>query len=127
MRARPAAVTHARECGGIHDDHLLESIVDVHAFTPGALVHHARAAGFEDVRVRGEELLANWFGWFNRTLEATAVPEDIPRAWIQYAYRGYLLLQQVDRRLLEPRLPPAGFYNLMLTARAPSSSAAAPG
>ena len=70
--------------------------------------------------MRGEELLANWFGWFNRTLEATAVQEDIPRAWIQYAYRGYLLLQKVDRALLEPRLPPAGFYNLMLTARAPS-------
>ena len=28
-------------------------------------------AGFEDVRVSGEELLANWFGWTNRTLEAT--------------------------------------------------------
>ena len=46
--------------------------------------------------------------------------EEIPRAWIQYAYRGYLLLQRVDRALLEPHLPPAGFYNLMLTARAPS-------
>ena len=49
-----------------------------------------RGAGFDDVRVRGEELLANWFGWFNRTLEATAEPEDIPWGWIQYAYRGYI-------------------------------------
>jgi len=74
--------------------------------------------------VRGEELLANWFGWFNRSLEATAVHEDIPRWWFQYAYRGYLALQQVDATLLEPRLPPGGFYNLMLTARAatPASS-----
>ena len=31
-----------------------------------------------DVRVRGEELLANWFGWFNRTLEASAEPEGHP-------------------------------------------------
>jgi hypothetical protein len=71
------------------------------------------------VRVRGEELLANWFGWFNRTLEATAEPRDIPWPWIQYAYRGYLLLQRVDRRLLEPRLPPELFYNLMLAATKP--------
>ena len=51
---------------------------------------HAGGAGFEGVRVRGEELLANWFGWFNRTLEATADPKDIPWGWIQYAYRGYI-------------------------------------
>ena len=64
--------------------------------------------------MRGEELLANWFGWANRTLEATAEPDDVPWLWRQYAYRGYLALQQVDRALLEPRLPPAIFYNLML-------------
>jgi hypothetical protein len=34
-----------------------------------------------------------------------------------YAYRGYVLLQGLDRTLLEPRLPPAIFYNLMITAR----------
>ena len=32
---------------------------------------------------------------------------------------GYLLLQQVDRRLLEGRLPPQLFYNLMLAASKP--------
>jgi ubiquinone/menaquinone biosynthesis C-methylase UbiE len=100
-------------------EHALESVVDVHAFAPGDLERHARDAGFADVRVRGEELLANWFGWFNRTLEAGADPRDIPWAWIQYAYRGYLLLQRVDRRLLEPHLPPRIFYNLMLAARRP--------
>ena len=41
----------------------------------------------------GEELLANWFGWANRTLEATADPNDVPWAWRQYAYRGYLLFR----------------------------------
>ena len=79
----------------------------------------ARAAGFADVRVRGEELLANWFGWFNRALEATADPADVPMLWRQYAFRGYLLLQQLDERLLEPVLPPAIFYNLLVTARRP--------
>jgi ubiquinone/menaquinone biosynthesis C-methylase UbiE len=100
-------------------DHALESLVDVHAFAPGDLARHASAAGFADVRVRGEELLANVFGWFNRTVEASAVHEDIPFGWFRYAYRGYILLQKVDGALLEPHLPAAGFYNLMLTARKP--------
>jgi hypothetical protein len=39
--------------------------------------------------------------------------------WIQYAYRGYIALQEVDRRVLEPRLPAEIFYNLMLAARKP--------
>ena len=51
-------------------------------------------------------------------LEATAEPDEVPWFWRQYAYRGYLLLQQVDRVLLEPRLPSGVFYNLMLSARA---------
>jgi ubiquinone/menaquinone biosynthesis C-methylase UbiE len=98
----------------------LERIVDVHAFSPSDLARAARTAGFAGVRVTGEELLANWFGWTNRTLEATADPRDVPWAWRQYAYRGYLALQELDRRLLESRLPAAVFYNLMITARRPS-------
>jgi ubiquinone/menaquinone biosynthesis C-methylase UbiE len=98
-------------------DQLLEAVVDVHAFSPGDLERLARAAGFADVRVRGEELLANWFGWFNRTLEATAVHDDIPFGWFRYAYRSYIVLQRVDAAVLEPHLPAAGFYNLMLTAQ----------
>jgi ubiquinone/menaquinone biosynthesis C-methylase UbiE len=97
----------------------LERVVDVHAFAPAQLVRIARGAGFADVRVSGEELLANWFGWTNRTLEATAVPEQVPWAWRLYAYRGYLTLQELDRRLLESRLPAALFYNLMLAAHKP--------
>ena len=102
------------------EDHELEQFVDVHAFVPGDLDAFARNAGFSSVKVRGEELLANWFGWANRALEATAEPDEIPWAWRQYAYRGYLALQEVDRRLLEPRLPPAIFYNLMLSATKPA-------
>ena len=104
---------------GAGEDHALESVVDVHAFVPADLEGHAVGAGFAGVRVQGEELLANWFGWFNRTLESSAEPRDIPWGWIQYAYRGYLALQAVDRRVLEPRLPPRIFYNLMLAARKP--------
>jgi hypothetical protein len=79
----------------------------------------ARDAGFEAVRVGGEELLASWFGWANRTLEASAVPDEVPWLWRQYAHRGYLALQQLDRRLLEGRLPSGAFYNLMVAARKP--------
>ena len=123
MRARPGH-GHGSSPNGHGPpppDHALESMVDVHAFVPADLVREARHAGFTDVRVRGEELLANWFGWFNRTVESTAEPSDIPWPWIQYAYRGYVLLQEVDRRLLEPRLPAPLFYNLMLVARRPST------
>jgi ubiquinone/menaquinone biosynthesis C-methylase UbiE len=116
----PAAPEHHGNGAG-PDDHHLESQVDVHAFVPADLERHAAAAGFERVRVRGEELLANWFGWFNRTLEASADPKRIPMPWIHYAHRGYLLLQRVDRGLLEGRLPPQLFYNLMLAAAKPES------
>jgi ubiquinone/menaquinone biosynthesis C-methylase UbiE len=97
----------------------LEQIVDVHAFTPADLSGFAGAAGFVDVHVGGEELAASLFGWANRTLEATAEPSEVPWAWRVYAYRGYLLLQRLDRSLLEPRLPAALFYNLLVSARAP--------
>jgi ubiquinone/menaquinone biosynthesis C-methylase UbiE len=119
MRARPAPEGNRHGTTAQPEDHALEGMVDVHAFVPADLDGHARAAGLTDVQVRGEELLANWFGWFNRTLEASANPADIPMPWIQYAYRGYIALQEVDRRVLEPRLPPEIFYNLMLAARKP--------
>ena len=104
---------------GPSEEDRLEGVVDVHAFTPADLTAQARAVGFEDVRVRGEELAASLFGWANRTLEATAEPSEVPWVWRMYAYRGYLLLQRLDRSLLEPRLPPALFYNLLVSARAP--------
>jgi SAM-dependent methyltransferase len=102
------------------EDHALERFVDIHAFAPGDLATAARGAGFGDVRVQGEELVANWFGWTNRVLEATAVPEDVPWGWRQYAYRGYLALQKLDQRLLEGRLPAAIFYNLLVSGRKPA-------
>jgi len=118
MRASEAAPGHA-DGGAVN--HQLETQVDVHAFVPDELAGFARRAGFEQVRVTGEELLANWFGWTNRALEATAVPDEVPYAWKLYAYHGYLLLQKADARLLEGRLPARLFYNLMLSARRPAS------
>jgi hypothetical protein len=106
--------------GAPGEEDQLEQVVDVHAFTPTDLSQIATAAGFADVRVSGEELAASLFGWANRTLEATADPADVPWAWRVYAYRGYLMLQRLDRSLLEPRLPASLFYNLLVGARAPA-------
>jgi SAM-dependent methyltransferase len=120
LRARPAGAAgdgSARNGAGGRDDHDLERFVDIHAFEPGDLSRYARRAGFTEVRVRGEELTANWFGWFNRALEASAEPDDVPMLWRRYAFHGYLALQRLDEALLEPRLPPAIFYNLLVTAR----------
>jgi SAM-dependent methyltransferase len=117
LRARPAGPPPTDAQDGDEHDHGLERFVDVHAFVPGDLVRFAREAGFHDVTVRGEELVANWFGWFNRTLESSAHADDVPMLWRQYAFHGYLLLQKLDQRALEPRLPPAIFYNLLVSAR----------
>jgi SAM-dependent methyltransferase len=98
-------------------DRDLELAVDIHVFAPQDLAQLASVTGFTDVRIKGEELTANWFGWFNRGLEASARPDDIPMLWRQYAFHGYLALQRLDTSVLEPRLPAAVFYNLLLTAR----------
>ena len=90
--------------------------------TPDELARFARGAGFDDVRVRGEELLANWFGWANRALEATAEPEDVPWLWRQYAYRGYLALQ--ERRPRAARAAPAAGDLLQPDARGHEALAA---
>ena len=95
-------------------------MVDIHAFSPAELTGLAKRAGFAGTRVRGEELVANWFGWFNRALEASADPAQVPMLWRQYAFHGYLALQRLDERVLEPLLPPAVFYNLLLAARKPA-------
>jgi SAM-dependent methyltransferase len=101
------------------DGHQLEPEVDVHAFAPGALHETLREAGFEKVRIRGEELAANLYGWTVRTLEGTADPERVPDRWRRFAFRSYLALQRLDTALLEPRLPASAFYNLVLSARKP--------
>lgn len=109
------------DSGGADPDfgHALEAEVDVHAFEPDALRELLARAGFERVRVRGEELVANMYGWVLRTLESRAEPTEIPDGWRYFAYNSYLALQRVDTALLEPRLPPRLFYNLVLSARRP--------
>jgi len=110
-----------RDAGGDDPDygHALESEVDVHAFAPAAVRRIFNDAGFTSVRIRGEELLANLYGWWLRTLESTAEPDEIPHRWRLFAFRSYLALQRLDAALLEPRLPAQLFYNLVVSARRP--------
>jgi hypothetical protein len=78
------------------------------------------AAGFEERRVGGEELLSNAWGWGLRTVESSAEPDSVPLRWRSFAFRSYIALQGVDTRLLEPHLPAELFYNLLLSARKPA-------
>lgn len=115
VRASPATAP-ADEAA---DDHRLESEVDVHAFAPDELRRLLADAGLVGVRVGGEELLANAYGWLVRSLEMSAEPEEIPKGWRRFAFRSYLALQRLDAALLEPRLPAELFYNLVLSGRKP--------
>ncbi len=102
------------------DEHGLEPEVDVHAFVPADLRAIPPRNGFEHTRVRGEELVANVWGWGMRSMEATAEPESIPIPWRDFAFRSYLGFQKVDQAILEPYLPAELFYNLLLCASKPS-------
>ncbi len=99
--------------------HELEMEVDVHSFSPDGLRSLLEGTGFADPRIRGEELLSSLYGWALRSLEATADPDRIPWAWQSFAFRTYMALQRLDETILEPRLPPYLFYNLVLAAHKP--------
>jgi SAM-dependent methyltransferase len=107
-------------CAATHG-HELEPEVDVHAFAPTQLRRMLADAEFESVRVSGEELVANAYGWLLRSLESGAEPDEVPMAWRRFAFRSYIALQRLDTALLEPRLPAELFYNLVLSARKPAS------
>jgi ubiquinone/menaquinone biosynthesis C-methylase UbiE len=120
---RRAVGAGKRSDGGGHDPdygHELESEVDIHAFDPATIRRVFGHAGFTGVRIRGEELLANVYGWWLRTVESTATPDEVPKLWRNFAFRSYLSLQRVDTSLLEPHLPPEIFYNLVFSARKPA-------
>jgi hypothetical protein len=120
MRATPKSNGSSAEPQAEETYGALEGLVDVHTFTPEELTGLARRAGFADVRVCGEELVANMYGWFLRRLESNVEPETVPRRWHEFAFRSYLALQSLDGRLLEPRLPASLFYNLMVSGRTPA-------
>ena len=92
----------------------------MHAFDPADLQRLMHGAGLRRTPACGARSC-----WRTGSAGSTARSrrardhDDIPWLWFQYAFRGYLALQKVDRALLEPRLPPQVFYNLMIAARKP--------
>lgn len=100
----------------------LEHEVDLHTFRPRDVEHLARIAGFEDVRVVTEELVANWVGWAVRTIEGSTAPGTLGTRWAMTAYRTYLLLSRLDETVLQRVVPAPLFYNLILHARKPPTA-----
>ncbi|MGH2555977.1 MAG: class I SAM-dependent methyltransferase [Actinomycetota bacterium] len=95
----------------------LEWAVDLHTFDPTKLEAMARQAGFEGVRVETEELVSSVVGWAVRTIEAEAPAGLLGTRWANFAYRTYLALSALDRRLMYRLLPRDWFYNALLYAR----------
>ena len=101
----------------------LEWEVDLHTFDPGEVEAMARAVGFDDVRAVTEDLTASWFGWAVRTIEGSTAPGRLGERWAFWAYRNYLRLQRLDDAVLHRIVPRQLFYNLILHARKPSTTA----
>jgi ubiquinone/menaquinone biosynthesis C-methylase UbiE len=120
------ALAHLRrpgisETGGSDEDAALAALeheVDLHTFDPHGVEMLARAAGFTQVRVVTEELLANWVGWAVRTIEGSVRPGVLGPRWAYAAYGAWRGLSRVDA-LLDGIVPADLFYNLILHARRP--------
>jgi SAM-dependent methyltransferase len=97
----------------------LEAVVDLHTFDPSELERMALGAGAVDVRAVTEEFAAALVGWPIRTFEA-AVPQDkLTLRWRLFAYKAWLRLSAVDKKLLARVLPREMFYNVMITGTKP--------
>ena len=92
----------------------LERVVDVHAFDPATLRAAARPGGLHR-RAGHAARSCSRTGSAGPTARSRRprTPIEVPWLWRQYAFRGYVALQRVDGALLEGRLPPAIFYNLL--------------
>jgi ubiquinone/menaquinone biosynthesis C-methylase UbiE len=108
----------ADELAGQSAEAALEAQVDLHTFRPRDLAVRARRAGAREVHVHTDELTAAWVGWPVRTLEAAMRPERHTLRWSMGAYRTWIALGRVDRRL-RPLVPPGLFYNVTVTGCAP--------
>ncbi|HEX9767401.1 MAG TPA: methyltransferase domain-containing protein [Nitriliruptorales bacterium] len=102
----------------------LEHEVDLHTFDPDAVQAMARAVGFPTPTVVTEELVSNWMGWVWRTVEGSLRPGTLGRRWALSGYRGYLVLNALDEKVLGRLVPRRLFYNLILHAVKPPRPAA---
>lgn len=97
----------------------LEAVVDLHTFDPAELERTALAAGAVDVRAVTDEFSAALVGWPIRTFEAAVPPQRLTVRWRLFAYRLWLRLSALDRKLLARVLPRSLFYNVMITGTKP--------
>jgi ubiquinone/menaquinone biosynthesis C-methylase UbiE len=93
----------------------LEAVVDIHTFDPSELESWARGAGAQDVHAVTEEFAAALAGWPIRTFEAAVPQEKLTVRWRLFAYKLWLRLSAVDKKLLSKVLPRELFYNVMIT------------
>ncbi len=125
-RLRPGIVQRRAEAPATDDERVLRDLewhIDLHTFDPDALADVARTAGFGRVRVETEELTAGLFGWAVRTIEAEARPGLLGARWAWFAYQNWRRLYRFDQRVLYGRVPKRAFYNLLLYAERPLTSA----
>jgi len=97
----------------------LEHVVDLHTFRPRDVERMALLAGFTDVRVITEELVASWFGWSARTIEAMVGTDALGPAWPWWVLQNYQRLSRWDERWLGRLVPGGWCYNLIVTGRKP--------
>ena len=116
IRREPAPAPSEEE-RAMHD---LEFEVDLHTFALPDVQRWSREAGFADVRIETEELIASMFGWAVRTFEAEVRPGLLGRRWARFAYRAWRSLYRIDD-LLRGVVPSRLFYNLLLYAEKPRS------
>jgi SAM-dependent methyltransferase len=94
----------------------LETAVDLHTFAPHEVEALAGGAGFSQVHTVTEELTANWFGWFTRTVEAMVRPGVLPDRYPWWAYQTWRRLFAFDETIATRVVPKPVFYNCVLGA-----------
>jgi ubiquinone/menaquinone biosynthesis C-methylase UbiE len=100
----------------------LEAVVDLHTFDPTELERTAIGAGAIDVRAVTEEFAAALAGWPIRTVEAAVPQEKLTLRWRLFAYKAWLRLSVVDKKVLSRMLPRQLFYNVMITGVKPPAA-----
>ena len=94
----------------------LESVVDIHTFSPALVCRQARSAGFSEVRFEAEELTSSFVGWITRTIENQLAEENLTFRWRYWSYNTYLRLSRLDDRIYR-FVPTSWFYNMLLFLR----------
>ncbi|KMS83420.1 methyltransferase type 11 [Streptomyces regensis] len=88
-------------------------------FDPSELERMSSSAGAVDVKAVTDEFSAALAGWPIRTFEAAVPDEKLTLRWRLFAYKLWLRLSAVDKKLLSKVLPRELFYNVMVTGTKP--------